>query len=208
LAAEPKLAGTPADQYLRLRGIDLAQLGRQPRALRYHPGLWNGEARREFAGLVAAVTNDAGETTAVHRTWLQQDAAGRWRKAPLNVPKASLGRVAGGTIRLWRGASGKPLAAAPPGEVVVIAEGIETALSVAISCSELRVMAAVSLGNMSRIDLPAAIATVIICGDNDEPGSQAEAALNAAAARFAAQGRKVRIARSPVGSDFNDCLTA
>jgi hypothetical protein len=206
LAAEVKLAGTPADLYLRGRGIDLAQLGRQPRALRYHPSLWNGESRRAWPALVAAVTDDSGAMTAVHRTWLAQDEAGQWRKAPLQVAKASLGSVAGGTIRLWRGASGKSLASAPPGETVVIAEGIETALSVAMACPELRVIASVSLGNMGRINLPPAIGTVIIAADNDPPESPADRALKAAAARFVSMGKTVRIARSPVGSDMNDCL--
>lgn len=206
LAAEPRLAGTPAAAYLAARGIDLAALGRQPRALRYHPDLWNGESRRTWPALVAAVTNDRGEMTALHRTWLGRDAAGCWRKAPLEVAKASLGRVAGGTIRLWRGASGKSLANALPGETVIIAEGIETALSVALACPEFRVLASVSLGNMARINLPPAIAGVTIAADNDAPGSPADNALKTAAARFAAMGKTVRIARSPVGSDMNDCI--
>lgn len=208
LAAQPRLAGTPADLYLIARGIELATLGRQPRALRFHPGLWNGESRRPWPALVASVTDDRGEMTAVHRTWLAQDATGQWRKAPLQVPKASLGQVAGGTIRLWRGASGKNLANAPPGETVIIAEGIETALSIAIACPEFRILASVSLGNIGRIILPPAIGAVIIAADNDAPGSPADTALHAAAARFAAMGKTIRIARSPVGSDMNDCLQA
>jgi hypothetical protein len=206
LTSEPRLAGTPAAAYLAARGIDLAALGRQPRALRYHRGLWNGESRRAWPALVAAVTDDSGAMTAVHRTWLAQDEAGQWRKAPLQVAKASLGSVAGGTIRLWRGASGKSLASAPPGETVVIAEGIETALSVAMACPELRVIASVCLGNLGRINLPPAIGTIILAADNDLPGSPADRALKAAAARFVSMGKTVRIARSPVGSDMNDCL--
>ena len=208
LAAEVKLAGTPVDLYLQGRGIDLAQLGRQPRSLRFHAALWNTESRRAWPALVAAVTDDSGAMTAVHRTWLGQDEAGQWRKAPLQVAKASLGQVAGGTIRLWRGATGKSLATALPGETVVIAEGIETALSVAMACPELRIFSSVSLGNMVRLNLPEAIGMVIIAADNDAPGSSAETALRAAAARFAAMGKTVRIARSPVGNDFNDCLQA
>jgi hypothetical protein len=39
LAAQSSLAGTPAETYLACRAIDLGRLGRQPRALRYHPNL-------------------------------------------------------------------------------------------------------------------------------------------------------------------------
>jgi len=207
LTAAPRLAGTPADVYLRGRGIDLEQLGRQPRALRFHPGLWNGESRQHWPAMVAAVCDGAAELVGVHRTWLARDATGQWQKAPLQAPKASLGRISGGTIRLWRGASGKPLADAPDGETACIGEGIETCLSVALACPEMRVLCGVSLGNLGRIELPPAITTIIIAADNDAPGGPAEAALHAALRRLVSTGRQVRIARSPVGSDFNDCLT-
>ncbi len=179
--AQPKLAGTPAAAYLLARGIDLAALGRQPRALRFHPRLWAAEARRGFPAMLAAIVGPAGEFQGIHRTYLEADDSGGWGKAPLISPKMSFGRVAGGTIRLWRGASGVPLAAARPGESVVIAEGIETALSVALACPELRILSGVSLGNLKAIDLPEAVGTVILCADNDAPGSPADNALRAAA---------------------------
>lgn len=206
LAAQISIAGTPAAIYLRQRGIDLAELGRQPRSLRFHPSLQNRESGRDWPAMVAAVTNDAGDMVAVHRTWLQQDDAGRWTKAPLQNPKMSLGSIAGGSIRIWRGASGRPLAKAPPGETVLIAEGIEDALSCALLCPELRILSAVSLSNMARITLPPAIATVILAADNDGANEAAARALQRAVDRFAGEGRAVRVARSPVGKDFADFL--
>jgi len=206
LHACPNLAGTPAAAYLAGRGIELADLGRQPRALRYHPALWCQEAGAKLPAMVAAVTDASGQHTATHRTWLAS-RAGAWTKAPLSSPKKSIGRVRGGSIRIWRGSSGKSLRDAPAGDTVVIAEGIETALSIVLACPELRVLAAVSLGNMTALALPPAIGTVILAADNDT-GAPAIAALQRAVDRFAAEGRIVRVARSPVGSDFNDLLQA
>ena len=206
LSAEPALAGTPAAAYLLARGIDLAELGRQPRSLRFHPGLTNRESGRNWPALVAAVTNQAGAMIAVHRTWLHQVDDGHWTKAPLAAPKMALGGFAGGCIRLWRGGSGKPLAHAPIGETVVIGEGIETCLSVAIYCPELRVLCAISLSNMAGIVLPAAVQNVILAADNDGDNAVARRALQAAINHFAAAGRVVRVARSPLGKDFNDAL--
>ncbi len=208
LEAHPNLSGTPAALYLSARRIDLADLGRQPRSLRYHPNLANRESGRSWPALVAAITNRAGEHVATHRTWLARDVAGVWRKAPLRDRKLTLGSYAGGSIRLWRGASGKPLAQAPEGEVVAIAEGVETALSSAIACPELRVLAAVALANMARIELPPAIRIVILCADNDGDNPAAARGVARAVRQFAAAGREVRIARSPVGKDFNDALRA
>lgn len=207
LAGAAQLAGTPAAAYLLARGIDLAELGRQPGALRFHPNLWASEAQRHYPALVAAVINGEGAHVATHRTWLDRRGE-RWVKAPLSNPKKSLGMVRGGAIPIWRGASGKPLRAAQLGETVAIAEGIETALSVALACPELRVLAAVSLSNMGSLALPAAIGTVLLCADNDHDNPAAVRALQRAVDHFAAEGRLVRVAHSPVGSDFNDLLQA
>jgi hypothetical protein len=208
LAAEPHLAGTPAAHYLAARGIDLAELGRQPRSLRYAAALANRESGRNWPALLAAITGADGAHIATHRTWLAQDADGIWRKAPLRDAKMTLGPMTGGTVRLWRGASGRPLTQAPEGETVAIAEGIETALSVVLACPELRVLCAVSLPNMARIALPAAVRTVILCADNDAPDSAAAHGLRRAISHFAGEGRTVRVARSPIGKDFNDALQA
>jgi hypothetical protein len=205
-AAQPSLRDTPALAYLKNRGIDLSELGRQPRSLRFAPSLWNRESDRSWPALVAAVTNGKGEHMATHRTWLAKDAGGVWHKAPLATPKMSIGHVTGGAIPLWRGTSRTPLAMAPAGEAVAIAEGIETALSVVMACPELRVMSAVSLSNMRAVVLPPAVRTVIVCADNDTDNLQAADALRRAVAHFAAEGRIVKVATPSIGSDFNDVL--
>ena len=203
-----QLAGTPVAAYLAGRGIDLAELRRQPRSLRYHGAVWNRETGRKGPAMLAAVTNDAGDMIAVHRTWLGLSSDGKWTKASLATAKMSLGRVTGGSVRLWRGASGRPLARAPDGETVAIGEGIETAMSVVVACPELRVLAAVSLANMANIVLPPTIATVILLKDEDGENPATHKAFARAVAHFQAEGRTVRAARPPVGKDFNDALLA
>jgi phage/plasmid primase-like uncharacterized protein len=159
--------------------------------------------------MLAAITGPDGMQVATHRTWLTQRQDGIWRKASLDAPKKVLGSFAGGSIRLWRGAGGRPLAEAGPGEVVALAEGIETALSVALATPELRVLCAVSLGNLAYVKLPPTVSTVILCADNDEGNEAAARALMRAVERFNAEGRNVRVARPPAGlKDFNDVLTA
>jgi hypothetical protein len=202
------IANTPAGDYLAARGINLAELGRQPRCLRFHPSAWCAEAGTRLPALLAAITDADGRHVATHRTWLARDASGAWGKAPLRDPKKTLGSYAGGCIRLWRGATGRSLSDAQPGEAVAIAEGIENGLTIATACAELRVLAAVSLVNMSRLILPPQITTVILCADDDSGNLAATALLAAAAERFAREGRAVRIARPPQGfKDMNDALT-
>ena len=88
---------------------------------------------------------------------------------------------------------------------MAVAEGIETSLSILTACPELTVWAALSTSGLRGLLLPATVRTVILCPDGDPPGA---AAAQAAAARFARDGRQVKIAAVPAGADLNDVLTA
>lgn len=204
LDARESILGTPACDYLLARGIDMAALGRQPRALRFHPGLKHTESGRSFPAMVAAISGPDGSHVATHRTYLEC-INGVWRKARVENAKVAIGDFAGGSIRIWRGTSGKPLLKALPTEPVFIGEGIETCLSVALSCPELRNLCAISLGNLGSVWLPDQIRFLVIGGDNDTHPA-ARAALQRAVERHIDAGREVRIARSQFGNDFNDVL--
>lgn len=204
LQAKPTIADTPVDFYLRGRGIDLSRLGRQPRALRFHPGLYNSESQRTWPAMVAAISGIDGTHVATHRTWLAVDA-GRWRKAPLRKAKMVLGRMQGGSIRLWRGASGKSLSDAPADDLVVLGEGIETCLSIALAVPEARVLAGISLGNLAAIVLPQQLRSLTLAAENDTAPEALRGFIRAQNAQMA-RGLDVRVARSPIGTDFNDAL--
>lgn len=91
--------------------------------------------------------------------------------------------------------------------MTVIAEGIETALSVAVACPEFQVLSAVSLSNMAAVALPDTLKDIIIAADNDSGNEKARRALEAALKKFASQGRTVRLAMPEiVHGDWNDVL--
>ncbi len=205
LGAEAEIKGTPVEDYLAERCIELPTLGRSPHALRYHPGLWCEEVRVKLPAMVAAISGARG-FLAVHRTWLEKFGPGDWRKARLRQPKKVLGSYAGGTIRLWRGASGKSLANAPEGEQVDVAEGIEDALSIACGLPESRVLAAVSLANLGGIELPKQITRVALWKQNDtEP--QAVRQFDRAVAQLQRRNLDVEICQVPLEyKDINDAI--
>lgn len=212
LACQESLKGTPAECYLRdVRGIDLTRLGRQPRALRFHSELAEPENGELLPALVALITGPDGKPYGVHRTWLARRPDGVWDKAPLEDPRRTLGPYKGGAIRIWRGAptegsraaQGKGLNHAVPGSSVVICEGIEDALSIALACPDRRVVAAASASNIANVGLPETITEVIIFADNDDK-PEAIGQVERAVRTHAAAGRRVRIARSTVGKDAND----
>ena len=208
LASLPQLGGSPVDNYLINRSIDMARLPRIPAAIRYAPSLEyydtvTGEVTK-WPAMVAQIVCPQNHI-AIHRTYLDERQK-VWRKAPVEKPKLTLGAWRGGYIPIARGLSGKPMAQAPEGDTVIIAEGIEDALSLAILYPEYRVIAAVSIGNMANIELPNTISDVHIAVDNDINNKQADAAIQKAVKKFQIEGRDVYTKRSPVGKDFNDLL--
>jgi hypothetical protein len=206
LAGKP-IADTPVELYLRTRGIDLRRLGRAPRALAFHPELYCKEAGRRLPAMVAAVNDLAGRHIATHRTWLAPDGKGGWTKADLEEPKKVLGSFKGGCIRLWKGASSRPLDAIEPGAGVWASEGIEDGLSVAIAKPELRVVAGVTLGNLGEIQLPEQVGRLTIIGQRDTNPKTLEALERAIGAQQE-RGLEVWLTPPPAGGfkDVNEAL--
>ncbi len=84
-------AGTPAEAYLRRRGITMAL----PPSIRFSR-LRYGVRAALHPALVAAICNPAGGVIGIQRTYLTEDGA----KAAFEKVKLSLGRVRGGSIQL------------------------------------------------------------------------------------------------------------
>lgn len=210
---------TPAELYLAGRGIDLSLLerdgqARSPRSLKFHPAVLNKEMGRDLPCLIAAVVDMDGNHIATHRTWIEPAPGGLWRKAQLENAKMCLGSFHHGFIPLWKGSSDKPLPRMPIEMPIAMSEGIEDGLTVACAVPELRVIAAVTLGNMAAIDLPRApegesAGALTIIGQRDKPGSQADRALHSAIRHHQKAGREVRLALPPEGvKDANDLARA
>ena len=182
--ASQDIAGSLAETYLQSRGIAPSPMP----TLRFHPGLKHASGVIWPAMVAIVVHGETGETLAVHRTFLARDGEG---KAPVNPPKMMLGPCRGGVVRLGE-----------PGDVLMVGEGIETCLA-AMQATGKPAWAALSTSGLRSLDLPRAIAKVIVLADGDEPG---EAAAQDCARRWQREGRSVRIARPPSGMDFNDLL--
>jgi len=181
--AQP-IGGTIAEAYLRGRGITCAL----PDSLRFHPDCWHPSAQRAPA-MVARI--EGLPRLAVHRTYLRPDGSG---KADLDPPKAMLGAALGGAVRLT-------VAQGP----LVVAEGIETALSLAsgLLCRPATVWACLSTSGMAGLRLPDSPHRLTIATDGDEPGKAAGRKL---AERASALGWSVSLLPAPEGRDWNDIL--
>ncbi|WP_282803150.1 DUF7146 domain-containing protein [Bombella apis] len=196
----------PVVAYLAGRGIRLSP-ERFPASIRYHEAVWCHERDRFLNAMVGAILSLSGELIGVHITYLEWRDGG-WKKARLQTAKRMMGSFSGGFIPLARGDSGRQLRAIEPTEELIIGEGVETCLSVAVCCPEYRVLCACSLYNMGRVVLPDAVGRVLLLADNDEGNAAAQAAFRKAVAAWKQKGVRVREARAPVGKDFNDTLAA
>lgn len=177
---------TPAERYLRSRGIDCTL----PEILRYSPACWHGATGQAFPAMVARV--DGVDGFAIHRTYLRPDGSG---KADIEPNRAMLGPCAGGSVRL----------SDAPGPFVV-AEGIETALSLACGVLDSTgpIWAALSTSGMMALNLPPQAGQIIIAPDGDEAGRGAAIRL---ADRADADGWSVSLLHIADGHDWNDILT-
>jgi DNA primase len=180
------LTGTPAQTYLAIRGIN-PPIPSDIRFSRLPYGRFG-----LFPCLVAAVRDVTGAVTGVQRVYLQGDGRG---KADLAKPKLSLGKLAGGAIRL-----GEPDAS---GEVIVC-EGPETGLSLVKLTDGAVVWVSVGASMMPAMQFFPEVRSVVIGADNDYAGALGAAK---AAKAYVSRGLSVRIIRPLPGfKDFNDEL--
>ena len=189
------IAGTPAAAYLRARGLAVPDGA----DLLAHLDLTHWETKSGYPALIGIVRDRAGDVVAIHRTYLQSDAAqpDDVAKAPVTKPRMMLGKTGGGAVRL-----------APLGQsgVLALSEGIETGLAVMAACPGLAVWATLSTSGLEQVQLPAQAKRIIFLADHDASGAGLRAA-EATARRLRAEAREVAIALPPeAGHDFNDVL--
>ena len=182
--------GTAAEAYLRARGI---ACGPEP-ALGFHRALYYRDADGGFStfpALVARATFADGAFAGVQRTWLDPAHPA---KAPVAEPRKAMGRIFGAAVALGR----------PEAATLVVAEGIESALSLLTARPALRGAAALSAAGLGVFTPPAGVDRVLIARDDDRAGRDGAARL---LRRCRARGLAAAVI-APEHDDFNDDLRA
>lgn len=209
LHGQKELAGTPVEKYLAFRGIALSRLAHPPGAIRFVPDAEHHDEVGEITNwpcMISAMCDNKGQIVAIHRTWLAKDGKG---KAPVTPSKKIWPHgYNGAVIRLAKGEgllSPEDAARKGTSGPLVITEGIEDGLSIALACPEYRVWAAGTLGNIANVpvELPC-VSRVVVFADNDA-GAQARQQLDKAIAALKLK-RSVTVARASMGKDANDLL--
>lgn len=193
--------GTPAETYLRARGIT----GRLDwPALRYHPSVYYRATRpapakagdapiQIWPALLAAVTDLDGNISGIQRTWLDPR---RSDKALLADPRRALGNLLGNGVRFGTAT-----------DILAAGEGVETMLALKSVLPSLPVIAGLSANHLAALDLPPApgwgsgqaLRRLYVARDNDAAGLRAAQRLRE---RGIAAGIEIR-ELVPVHGDFN-----
>jgi putative DNA primase/helicase len=176
--------GTAAHTYLSSRLILFDEM---PEAIRFQ----HGHAKRNRPpSMVCRIDHVLFGSIGVHLTHLTYDG----RKAAVDPVRQCIGACAGGAVQI-----GRPR----PDRRLVIGEGVESAISLGLSLNA-PAWAALSANGLRGLILPPEANVITIAADNDAAGKKA---AQAAAKRWAAEGREVEICVPPVpGTDWNDAL--
>lgn len=182
-------ADDPAGRYLNSR----TGLRTFPSCLRFSPDERYGPGAFHPAMIAKVDPSDAaiakGERSALHRTFLSPEGA----KATVDNPRKMLGTMpSGAAVRLMQHQ-----------DVLGVAEGIETALSVA-TIFNVPTWAALTAGLLEEWTPPEIVTTVFVFGDNDHSFTGQASAFRLAQ-KLKAKGFDVIVELSPLfGTDWND----
>ncbi|MBA3813979.1 MAG: AAA family ATPase [Alphaproteobacteria bacterium] len=186
------IQGTLAERYLREhRKIE----GVLSDDLRYLPFFTDPNSKYSFPCLMAAARSPEGDVTAVQLTFLNAHTA---LKADIPVAKRSFGVLKGSAVAIQD---------VPVSNVLFLAEGVETALSLRSAGIQGTIKATLGLSNIKRI-VPESLNTqIIICADHDAPDSPAAQSLEKSVLALQERGLAVTVIKpDKLGEDFNDVL--
>lgn len=154
------ITGTVGERYLRTRAIEGELPGSN--VLRFHPRMTSLEDRERRPALVAALVNNDGVIEGIQVTLLTAHGAA---KAAVTTPRRTIGRLMGHYVRIDA-----------PSDVLIVAEGLETALSARRALGA-GAWAFLSAENLAQFEPPPVIDRLIIAADNDAAGLAAATRL-------------------------------
>lgn len=184
------LAGSLAQIYLRSRMISIL-----PDRFRFAmcPAWYDrktGEVGPDRPALVCCVTDEDDRFLGIQRVFLAPD--GKGKATDMRNAKLSLGRPAGGAIRLGP----------QRGDHVIVIEGPEDGATVSEDTPDQPVWVACGTSMMPQIRFPAAVRRVTIGGDNNKAG---RAAAQASWNNYQDRGLECRtVYPDPAFEDWND----
>ena len=194
--------GTLAEFYLKdIRKIDTALCSDN---VRFLPSIEEKQTKKHFPALLVVGKDENGIVQGVQVTFLNQDGHQlktfqdeKGNLIKIKTPKRSYGQIKGSAMPVHKG-----------GSILAVAEGAETALSVATANRDLTVFASLgSLTNFSAMNFENKHHTIVVCADNDVNNPDTHKKNQLAINELQRKGFNVLLAKPEQPDfDFNDLL--
>lgn len=202
LAGESKpIEGTLAQQYLKEERSILLNIHSSD--IRFHEGVYSKLNEKTYPAMLVIARDKEGNIKAVQATYLNQNAK-KIDKETHAIQKQTFGVLIGASLSVKASKIGsKP-------STTLIAEGVETGLSLAKACPEKDIQIVLGKSNLLHIDPKKITKYVVFCLDNDSKDMKDDKIIFESAKRLHEAGKNVSLtlpsALGNIKQDYNDVL--
>ena len=193
-----KITGTPVERYLKeQRGIDLKD---EPDDVRYHAGIYSKLNGQTHPAMLVIARDHLGKVTAVQATYLDPLTGTKVDKSRVTLQKQTFGVMKGSSVTIY-GDKNTP---------TLIAEGIETGLSLKQAVPHATVKVTLSKSNFANIDPRTLTTKTVLCLDQDGKDLRSDKIILTAAKRLIESHKDVYLmvptSAPQLKQDYNDVL--
>ncbi|KJV62566.1 AAA domain protein [Rickettsia amblyommatis str. Ac/Pa] len=169
--------------------------------------MWDSNSKQYYPALIAFARNKDGNITGGQSIYFNKDTN---NKADIEVNKRSFGRIRGSFVEINKNNEQKNIPNSKDGNnsasnVTIIAEGLETALSIGEAGIKGKILCSLGVSNIRNYE-PIKGERIIIAADNDGKEAVSVRTIIKAQDELISKGATVTIIRPPGKGDFNDML--
>ncbi|WP_341788960.1 AAA family ATPase [Rickettsia endosymbiont of Lasioglossum villosulum] len=174
--------------------------------------MWDSNSKQYYPALIAFARNKDGNITGGQSIYLNKDTN---NKADIEVNKRSFGRIRGSFVEInknneQQNVQSRNVQSSTDGNnsvsnITIIAEGVETALSIAEAGIKGKILCSLGVSNIRNYE-PIKGERIIIAADNDGQEAVSVHTVMKAQEELISKGAVVSIIRPPEKGDFNDML--
>ncbi len=169
--------------------------------------MWDNNSKQYYPALIAFARNKDGNITGGQSIYLNKETN---NKADIEVNKRSFGRIRGSFVEISKNNEQQNIPNSKDGNnsasnVTIIAEGLETTLSIAEAGIKGKMLCSLGVSNIRNYE-PIKGERIIIAADNDGKDAVSVNTVIKAQEELIRQGATVAIIRPPEKGDFNDML--
>ncbi|QWB86753.1 RecBCD enzyme subunit RecD [Rickettsia parkeri] len=169
--------------------------------------MWDSNSKQYYPALIAFARNKDGNITGGQSIYLNKDTN---NKADIEVHKRSFGRIRGSFVEINKNNEQQNVQISKDGNnsvsnVTIIAEGLETALSIAEAGIKGKVLCSLGVSNIRNYE-PIKGERIIIAADNDGKDAVSVNTVIKAQEELISKGAIVSIIQPAEKGDFNDML--